>query len=96
MSNDASDEQPKSASESGPQPDRPEAELARPEAEPQRAEPSDDGETSGKKSFVERRREKVREEIERNRRGEHIVPTWVLVVALIVVVVGWVSLILFA
>ncbi|MGH8793326.1 MAG: hypothetical protein ACRDXX_11850 [Stackebrandtia sp.] len=70
--------------------------MARPEAEPQRAEPSDDGETSGKKSFVERRREKVREEIERNRRGEHIVPTWVLVVALIVVVVGWVSLILFA
>ena len=32
--------------------------------------------------FVERRREKIRTEIERNRRGEFTVPTWVMVLAL--------------
>jgi hypothetical protein len=37
----------------------------------------------------------VRTEIERNRRGEYRVPTWVFVVALVVVVVGFVSLIVF-
>jgi hypothetical protein len=32
--------------------------------------------------FADRRRQKIRAEIERNRRGEYTVPTWVLVVAL--------------
>ena len=33
------------------------------------------------RQFVERRREKIRTEIERNRRGDFTVPTWVLVLA---------------
>jgi hypothetical protein len=41
----------------------------------------------------ERRRQKIREEIERNRRGENKIPTWVLVVALLVVIAGWAALI---
>lgn len=41
----------------------------------------------------ERRRQKVRDEIERNRRGEYKVPTWVLVIALVAVILGWIALI---
>ncbi|MBT8228198.1 MAG: hypothetical protein HKP61_18320 [Dactylosporangium sp.] len=43
---------------------------------------------------VERRRAKIREEIERNRRGEYRVPTWVLVVALGIVLAGWAAVVL--
>lgn len=43
--------------------------------------------------WATRRREKIRAEIERNRRGEYKVPTWVLGLILAVVVVGWVLLI---
>lgn len=42
---------------------------------------------------VERRRTKIREEIERNRRGEYAVPTWVLTVVLVLVVAGWLALV---
>lgn len=42
---------------------------------------------------VARRREKIRAEIERNRRGEYLVPTWVLVVALAVVLAGWTAVV---
>ncbi|MEE6259934.1 hypothetical protein [Plantactinospora sonchi] len=42
---------------------------------------------------IERRRAKIREEIERNRRGEYRVPTWVLTVVLVVVVAGWLALV---
>ncbi|MFJ6197491.1 hypothetical protein [Micromonospora sp. NPDC092111] len=44
-------------------------------------------------NWIERRREKIRAEVERNRRGEYTVPTWVLVVALVAIVVGWLALI---
>lgn len=44
----------------------------------------------------ERRRQKIRDEIERNRRGEYKVPTWVLVVILIAVLAGWAALIFWA
>ena len=44
--------------------------------------------------WAARRREKIRSEIERNRRGEYKVPTWVLALILAVVVVGWALLIL--
>jgi hypothetical protein len=43
--------------------------------------------------WAARRREKIRSEIERNRRGDYKVPTWVLGLILVVVVVGWVLLI---
>lgn len=35
------------------------------------------------------RREKVAAEIERNRRGEYTVPTWVLALILVVFIAGW-------
>ena len=43
--------------------------------------------------WANRRREKIRAEIERNRRGEYKVPTWVLAAILAAVVIGWVLLI---
>ncbi|MEV0837961.1 hypothetical protein AB0I55_00215 [Actinocatenispora sera] len=46
--------------------------------------------------WANRRREKIRAEIERNRRGDYKVPTWVLALILVVVVVGWVLLIVLA
>jgi hypothetical protein len=49
-----------------------------------------------RQNWVERRRDKIRAEIERNRRGEYTVPTWVLAVALLLIVAGWLALIFFA
>ena len=49
-----------------------------------------------RRGIVERRREKIAAEIERNRRGDYRVPTWGLVVALVVVVGAWLVLILLA
>ncbi|GGR75880.1 hypothetical protein GCM10010169_19980 [Micromonospora fulviviridis] len=49
-----------------------------------------------KLNWIERRREKIRTEIERNRRGEYAVPTWVLAVALVVIVAAWLGLIFLA
>jgi hypothetical protein len=45
------------------------------------------GESERKKSWIDRRRDKIVAEIEANRRGEYTVPTWVLVVALIAMIV---------
>ncbi|NES13126.1 MULTISPECIES: hypothetical protein [Micromonospora] len=67
------------------------------------SEPSDrdreprPGRDSGteKLNWIDRRREKIRAEIERNRRGEYAVPTWVLAAALILIVVAWLGLILY-
>ena len=49
-----------------------------------------------RRSLLERRQEKIAAEIERNRRGDYRVPTWGLVVALVVVVGAWLVLILLA
>ena len=49
---------------------------------------------SEKLSYLERRREKIRAEIERNRRGEYTVPTWVLALALAAIVGGWLALVI--
>jgi hypothetical protein len=43
--------------------------------------------------WMARRREKMIAEIQRNRRGEYKVPTWVLVVALVAFVAAWAALI---
>jgi hypothetical protein len=43
---------------------------------------------------VERKRDRIRAEIQRNRSGGHRVPTWVLVVVLGLVLAGWLYLIL--
>ncbi|WBB68802.1 hypothetical protein [Micromonospora sp. WMMD812] len=57
-------------------------------------EPHDSGHQ--RQNWVERRREKIRNEIERNRRGEYTVPTWVLALALVLIVGGWLALIFLA
>jgi hypothetical protein len=44
----------------------------------------------GREAWLLRRRRQIREEIERNRRGEYVVPTWVLALLLAVIVLGWV------
>ncbi|MEV0431487.1 hypothetical protein [Micromonospora sp. NPDC050495] len=49
-----------------------------------------------KLNWIDRRREKIRAEVERNRRGEYTVPTWVLAAALVVIVGAWLALIFFA
>jgi hypothetical protein len=43
---------------------------------------------------VERRRARVVGELERNRRGEHRVPTWVLVAAVVLILAVWAVMIL--
>lgn len=40
------------------------------------------------------RQERIRAQIERNRRGEYVVPTWALALALALVVAGWIILII--
>jgi hypothetical protein len=45
---------------------------------------------------AKRRRDKIVAEIERNRRGDVTVPTWVLVVILLVLVVGFAALVVFS
>jgi hypothetical protein len=45
---------------------------------------------------VERKRERIRAEIQRNRAGGHKVPTWVLAVLLAAILGGWLYLILTA
>jgi hypothetical protein len=42
---------------------------------------------------VERKRERIRTEIMRNRAGGHRIPTWVLAVVLGLLVIGWAYLI---
>ena len=48
---------------------------------------------ANRQNWVDRRRQKIRDEIERNRRGGHPVPTWVLALALVLMVGGWLALI---
>jgi hypothetical protein len=48
------------------------------------------------RTWAQRRRDKVVEEIARNRRGEYTVPTWVLATILGVIVVGWVAVVVLA
>ena len=54
------------------------------------------GPAPDRRGWLERRRDKIADEIARNRRGEYRVPTWVLTVGLVAFVAAWASLILFA
>jgi hypothetical protein len=45
--------------------------------------------------FVQRRRDKIRAEIDRNRRGEYTVPTWALAVVLVLIIAFCVWLYIF-
>jgi hypothetical protein len=47
-------------------------------------------------SRLERRRNKIREEVARNRRGEYKIPTWVLVLCLVIFLGAWAAWIIFA
>ncbi|MFG1650133.1 hypothetical protein ACGFIE_09410 [Micromonospora sp. NPDC049275] len=57
----------------------------------ERSERSERG--TERQNWVERRREKIRAEVDRNRRGDYTVPTWVLALALVLIVGGWLALI---
>ena len=46
-----------------------------------------------KPGLVERRKQKIAEEIARNRRGEYRVPTWLMALALGVFVAAWIILV---
>jgi hypothetical protein len=48
-----------------------------------------------RKSRLDRRRDKIAEEIQRNRRGEYTVPTWVLAAALVAIVAAVAALVIF-
>ena len=47
-------------------------------------------------SRLERRRNKIVEEIQANRRGEFTVPTWVLAVVLLLLLAGWAAIVIFS
>jgi hypothetical protein len=47
-------------------------------------------------TWAQRRRERIIAEIQRNRRGEYTVPTWVLTVALVAIVGAWTAFVIFA
>ena len=55
--------------------------------------PQERSQAQVRQGFLHRRREKMVAEIQRNRRGEYKVPTWVMGLALVVVVAGWLALI---
>ncbi|MFB9236365.1 hypothetical protein ACFFWC_12525 [Plantactinospora siamensis] len=48
---------------------------------------------STRQNWVDRRRNKIADEIARNRRGEYRVPTWVMALALVLIVGAWIALI---
>jgi len=47
-----------------------------------------------REAWLVRRRRRIREEIERNRRGEYTIPTWALAVLLAVFITAWVALVI--
>jgi hypothetical protein len=48
-----------------------------------------------RRSRLERRRDRIVEEIQRNRRGEYTVPTWVLTALLVAIVAAVAALVIF-
>ena len=45
-------------------------------------------------NWMQRRRDRIYEEIQRNRRGEYVVPTWVLAAILLAIVGGYIALLI--
>ncbi|MET8911459.1 hypothetical protein [Micromonospora sp. NPDC004551] len=70
--------------------------TSEPAGRPGRETPTGRDGGTEKLNWIERRREKIRAEVERNRRGEFTVPTWVLAAALVVIVGAWLALIFLA
>jgi hypothetical protein len=52
-----------------------------------------DSRADGQDSRINRRRDRIVAEIQRNRRGQYRIPTWVLTVALVALLAGWVLLV---
>ena len=46
-----------------------------------------------RQGWLQKRRDKVRAEIDRNRRGDYKVPTWVFAVLLVALLAGWLLLV---
>ncbi|BCJ77244.1 hypothetical protein CS0771_67880 [Catellatospora sp. IY07-71] len=63
--------------------------------DPQVAEPAERNADDVRTNWVQRRRDRIYNEIQANRRGEYRVPTWVLATVLGLIVAGWLGLILF-
>ena len=63
-------------------------------SEPDRPAPSLSAAGEEKPGYLERRRERIRAEIHRNRQGGHTVPTWVMALALVLMVGAWLYLII--
>jgi hypothetical protein len=57
---------------------------------------SDGSEERRRPGMVERRKQRIADEIARNRRGGHRVPTWVLALILGVFLAAWIALIVFS
>lgn len=62
--------------------------------EPDRPAPSLRSAGEAKQGYLERRRERIRAEVQRNRQGGHAVPTWVMALALALMVGAWLYLII--
>jgi hypothetical protein len=71
------------------------SEPTRPDPEPveRSAAGGQDSRADGQDSRINRRRDRIVAEIQRNRRGQYRIPTWVLTVALVALVAGWVLLV---
>ncbi|GIE31491.1 hypothetical protein Ait01nite_045360 [Actinoplanes italicus] len=61
--------------------------------QPDLPEPPETSEREVRLNRFDRRREKIRREIQRDREGDHKVPTWVLALILVLFVAGWAYLI---
>jgi hypothetical protein len=48
------------------------------------------------KNRLEKRRRKISDEIARNRRGEYKIPTWVLLLCLVLFIGAWAAWVIFA
>ncbi|MBU2664474.1 hypothetical protein KOI35_13305 [Actinoplanes bogorensis] len=56
--------------------------------------PSERSEADVRRGRIDRRRERIRDEVRRNRAGGHRVPTWVLAALLGLILAGWLLLII--
>lgn len=57
----------------------------------QREGPDDVTQAGARLGWMQRRRDRIVAEIQRNRRGEYRVPTWVLAVILVAFVAAWLT-----
>ena len=81
---------PDTPADDQPSPARPTPEPATADRGPSMPETRADHVRQG---WLQRRQAKIRDEIDRNRRGDYTVPTWVYAVALVILVGAWIALI---